>query len=231
MDIVAMLRQIIQAELVRQIPSHLGVVEAVESHSDPSDTVNYGCDVRLRGRDLVLPGVPIATGHLGTAATPAVGDLVLVHFVGGDPDQPVIGGRLYSDSIRPPVYDQGEIVTHLPPDAAASDRVEIAVKGGREGARCWSLSLPSEVKLTVTDKKVEITAGKMSVTVNGEDGEITMKTSGVTVTAADGGDLTIQGNGNLSIESKGNIEIKAGGQLKLNATGIAELKGSLVNIN
>src|SRR5262245_41435649 len=108
-DIVGLLRELIRAELAGQLPSHIGVVEAVSDHN-AADTENYGCDVRLRGRDLVLQGVPIGTGHLGTAAPPAVGDVVLVHFAGGDVSQPVVGGRLYSDALRPPPYEAGQIV-------------------------------------------------------------------------------------------------------------------------
>lgn len=230
-DVVTLLRQIVQAELARYTPSHIGVVEAVKAHASSSDTENYGCDVRLRGRDLLLVGVPMVTDHLGTVATPAEGDLVLVHFVGGDPDQPVIGGRLYSDELRPPPYDQGEIVTFLPPDAEESDRIELALKGGKNGSRSWSLKLPSDVTIEVTDKKVEAIVGPITLTIDGDGGEATIKTSGSTITVKDGGDVAIQGNGNVTIEAQGNLEIKAGGALKLNATGTAELKGSVVNIN
>lgn len=230
-DIVSMLRQLIQAELARQLPSHIGVVEAVKAHAGPSDMENYGCDVRLRGREVVLTGVPIVTDHLGTVATPAVGDVVLVHFVGGDPDQPVIGGRLYSDALRPPKYDEGEMVTLLPPDAAEADRVEIALKGGKSGSRSWTLKLPQDVTLAVTDKKVEATVGKLTLVIDADAGEATLKTSGSSIVAKDSGDVAIKGNGNLTIEAQGNVEIKAGAGLKLNATGTAELKGAVVNIN
>lgn len=225
-----LLRQLIRAELARHSPSHIGVVEAVASHS-ASDNENYGCDVRLRGRDLVLTGVPIATDHLGTVAPPKQGDVVLVHFVGGDPDQPLIAGRFYSDQLRPPEYNEGEIITHLPPDAGESDRVELAVKGGKSGSRSWSLKLPSDVTITVTDKKVEAVVGPITLLIDGEAGEASVTTSGSTVTVKDSGDIEMQGNANITIEAQGNLEVKAGGNLKLNASGVAELKGSVVNIN
>ena len=46
--------------------------------------------------------MPVATGRLGAVAIPAVGELVLVQFVGGDINAPVITGRLYNDEDRPP---------------------------------------------------------------------------------------------------------------------------------
>ncbi len=229
-DIVALLRELIRAELARHAPSHIGVVEAVADHA-ASDNENYGCDVRLRGRDLVLTGVPIATDHLGSVAPPEKGDLVLIHFVGGDPDQPVIAGRFYSDQLRPPEYAAGEMVTHLPPSAGESDRVELSVKGGKNGSRSWSLALPSDVTLTVTDKKVEAVVGPLSLVIDADAGEASVVTSGATVTVTDGGDITLKGNGNLTLEAQGNLEIKAGANLKLNASATAELKGSVVQIN
>lgn len=229
-DIVSLLRELIRSELSRHIPSHVGVVEAVPNHS-ASDTENYGCDVRLRGRDLVLTGVPIATDHLGTVAPPAKGDLVLIHFVGGDPDQPVIAGRFYSDQLRPPEYDAGQIVTYLPPDAGESDRVEIAVVGGKSGERSWTLKLPSDVTITVADKKVEAVVGKLTLTIDAEAGEASVQTSGSTVVVKDSGDIEMTANGALKIDAKGDVEIKAGANLKLNASATAELKGAVVNIN
>lgn len=225
-----MLRQLIRAELARHTSSHLGVVEAVAGHA-ASDNENYGCDVRLRGRDLVLVGVPIATDHLGTVAPPAKGDLVLIHFVGGDPDQPVIAGRFYSDQLRPPEYGLSEIVTHLPPDAGESDRVELAVKGGKSGSRSWTLRLPSDVSISVTDKRVEAVVGPMTLTIDGDGGEASITSSGSTVTVKDSGEITLQGQGNVTIEAQGDLEIKAGANLKLSAGAVAELKGSVVNIN
>lgn len=229
-DIVALLRQLVRAELARHQPSHIGVVEGVAGHGG-SDNENYSCDVRLRGRDLILTGVPIATDHLGTVAPPSKGDLVLIHFVGGDPDQPVIAGRYYSDRLRPPEYEPGQIVTHLPPDGEESDRVEMVITGGKSGARSFILKLPSDLTLTISDKKVEAVVGTLSLLIDASAGEVSVTTSGSTVTVKDGGDISLKGEANVTIEAQGNLEIKAGANLKLNAGGVAELKGSLVNIN
>lgn len=228
---MALLRELIRAELAGTLTSEIGVVEAAESHAGDMDAVNYGCDVRLRGRDVVLKSVPLATGHLGTVAMPAAGDLVLVHFVGGDAAQPVIGGRYYSDELRPPPYDEGQIVTYLPPGAGETDRIEATMQGGKNGSRSWIVSLPSDVSLTLTDTKIEVKAGPLSVVLDADAGEATVKTSHATVTVKDGGDVAVQGDGNLSLSASGNVEIKAGGSLKLEASGTAEMKGSVVNIN
>ena len=67
--------------------TELGVVEAVYPHADSGDTDNYGCDVRLKNSGLLLQRVPVATGHIGTAAFPNIGDLVVLTFCKGDVNQ------------------------------------------------------------------------------------------------------------------------------------------------
>jgi len=222
-DLVAIIRQIVQAELTQQPGAQIGVVEKMQSHAE-GDTENYGCDVRLRGRDLVLTGVPLATPHLGTVAPPAPGDVVLILFAEG---QPVIAGRLYSDALPAPAYAAGELAVILPPDAAASDRIEMTAKssGGRE----WSVKLPDETELTIAEKSVTVKTG--GIQLQTDDKQVLIETGGAKIIIKDGGDVEIQGNGNIKLAAQGNLEVTAGGNLTLKANGVAELKGAVVNIN
>ncbi len=64
--------------------------------------------------DLELRKVPIATPHVGMVSTPAVGDLVLLSYVGGDANRAVVVGRLYSDQARPPLHDENEWQVEAP---------------------------------------------------------------------------------------------------------------------
>lgn len=222
-DLVAIIRQIVQSEMEKRPAAQIGVVEQIGSHAE-GDTENYGCDVRLRGRDLVLTGVPLATPHLGTVAPPAPGDLVLIAYADG---RPVIAGRLYSDALPAPPYAAGEITTILPPDGAAADRVEIAAKGG--GGRTWSVRLPDETELTIAEKSVTAKTGGITINLDGK--QVTIDSGGAKIIIKDGGDVEIEGNGNLKLNAQGNLEIQAGGNLTLKAGGVAEVKGSVVNIN
>lgn len=226
-DLVALLRQLIQTELAGLNTCAVGVVEAAASHAE-GDTENYGCDVRLRGRDVVLAGVPIATGHLGTVAPPDPGDVVLVQFAGGDLAAPVVVGRLYSDELRAPAYAPGEIHTILPAGAGDSDRVQLDLVGGKQGSRSWTLKLPSDLQIEVTDLKVEVKVKNLTVTLDGDGGEATLKTQNTTVTLKDGGDVKLEAGGNLTLSAKGNVEVSADGNLTLKASGNAELKGAMV---
>src|ERR1041385_1045311 len=101
--VVGTIREIIRQELQSLRITEFGLVEEVYSHSDSSDTDNYGCDVRLKNSGLLLKRVPVATGHIGSAAIPNVGDLVMLSFFKGDVNQPIIVGRLYNDKDRPPL--------------------------------------------------------------------------------------------------------------------------------
>jgi uncharacterized protein involved in type VI secretion and phage assembly len=226
-DLVALLRQLIQTELAAVPATAIGVVEAAPDHAE-GDTVNYGCDVRLRGRDIVYAGVPIATGHLGTVAPPHKGDVVLLQFVGHDHAQPVIIGRLYSEALRAPAYAAGELHMLLPPDAGESDRIQIDAVSGKNGSRSWTLKLPADVEIAVTDTAVTLKAKNITVSLDGEGGEATVKTQSATVTVKDGGDVEVDAGGNLTLKAKGNVELSAGGNLTLKASANAELKGAMV---
>ena len=83
---------------------------------------DHAVTVELRDSGLVLPHVPVAVGALGFAAMPAVDDLVLVVFLDGDPNAPVVVGRLYTDDLAPPPEGKdGELTLGLPAGAAEPD--------------------------------------------------------------------------------------------------------------
>jgi hypothetical protein len=107
-DMVEIIRKIIQHELSKIRIGELGVVTSIFPHSGESDKDNYECNVKLKNSGLELRKVPIATNHIGTAAVPNVEDLVLVSFVAGDVNQPIVVGRLYNDKDRPPVNNEKE---------------------------------------------------------------------------------------------------------------------------
>jgi phage baseplate assembly protein gpV len=61
--------------------------------------------------------VPIAVSHVGVAAPPRVGDLVLVQFLDDDIQQPFVTGRFYHDQERAPLFKQDDVLfEHRLPD-------------------------------------------------------------------------------------------------------------------
>jgi phage baseplate assembly protein V len=107
-ELISILRAIVRDELRSLRLGDLAVVSAVSPHSDEGDAHNHECDVKLREGGLELKRVPLATPHVGMASAPRVGELVLLSYVGGDPNRPIVVGRLYSDEARPPKHKADE---------------------------------------------------------------------------------------------------------------------------
>jgi phage baseplate assembly protein gpV len=115
-SIVAVMQEVAIREVEKIYTTELGVVTAIFPHAGDGDKDNYQCSVKLKNRresgdsDFELRKVPVATGHIGLANIPNVDDLVLVQFIGGDINAPVITGRLYNDKDKPPVNDKNQVV-------------------------------------------------------------------------------------------------------------------------
>ena len=195
------IQRIVQDELQSVRTAELAVVQ--EQH--PSDPDNYACTVVLRDSGIVLRNVPVATSRIGTVAIPAVGELVLVQFVGGDVNAPVIVGRLYNDRDRPPENEDGRAVLHLPLGASDDSAVHVELKSGE--ARELSVKLGRAVTFVLRDDDpvVEIDAGGKAK-------------------------VTIERDGTVAVKSSGKLELKAS-EIKVEAEGKLTLKGATVNIN
>ncbi|MDQ4043677.1 MAG: phage baseplate assembly protein V [Actinomycetota bacterium] len=198
-------QRIVQEELGRVRTVELAIVEEQHPHASDSDKDNYACTVRLRNSGIVLKQVPVATSRIGLASIPAVGELVLVQFVGGDINAPIVTGRLYNDEDRPPVNDDGQAITHLPLGAEDGDAVHVELHSGDK--REISIKLGEGVSVNVVDDdpvvKVEVDGGKLKLQVD-RDGAVTL-------------------------ESQGNVKL-TGDQIVVEAQSQLDLKGGTVNI-
>lgn len=200
------IRRIVQEELAQIRTAELAVVKEQHPHESASDNDNYACSVELRDSGLALKQVPVATGQIGAASIPSVGDLVLVQFVGGDINGPVITGRLYNDQDRPPINADGQFVLELPLGASDGDAVRIELQSG--DSRTLQLKFGSGLSVQLQDDdpaiQVEIDQGKAKLSI-GKDGAVT-------------------------VESRGDINVK-GNQITIEAQGQLNLKGTTVNLN
>lgn len=195
------LRKIVQQEMARHRSAELAVVQEVH----PSDPNNYACTVVLRDTDMVLKQVPLATVRKGVAFVPDVGDLVLVQFIGGQLNAPVITGSLYNDEDRPPKNAEKQAVLELP--VGDSDGVRIEVNS--DSAKSIVVTIGSALKMTLID-----------------DDPV------VSLDVGDGSaKLSIARDGSVKLESGNALEIKAGADIKIEASGQLNLKGSVINLN
>lgn len=198
---------IVREELGRVRTAELAVVQDVHPHADDGDKDNYACTIALRDSGIVLSHVPVATPRIGTVSIPAVGELVLVQFLGGNVNAPIVVGRLYNDEDRPPVSADGKAVAHLPLGAADDEAVHIELTSG--DARSLQIALGKGLKLALQDDDPV-------VSLDVGDGKAKLE-------IAQDGAVTLTGKGAFSIEGDADIGIKAGGKLKL--------EGSTVEIN
>ncbi|MBI1929549.1 hypothetical protein HYR99_35550 [Candidatus Poribacteria bacterium] len=189
--IIEIIRRVVRQELARHRSSLLGVVTELFPHESEDDENNYEVNVRLKHEDLELRRVPIAVGHTGIAAPPKVGDLVLVQFINGDLNQPVITGRFYHDGERPPLHDEGDIL------------FEQRVTDGTLNHLRFTPDGTIYIQRDVT-KPEDNSEAKTSIKIDGETGGIKIKVGKniiITLTNDDGIQITADGK-SIDVECK-----------------------------
>ncbi len=211
--LVETIQRIVQGELKSIRTGELGIVQEQHPHATDSDKDNYACSVQLRNSGIVLKQVPVMTSRIGSVSIPAVGHLVLVQFIGGDINAPIITGSLYNDEDRPPMNDDGQIILHLPLGAEENDAVHFELHSG--DTREMSVKIGSGLLLRLRDDdpviEVDVDSGKATLTIE-RDGAMTIESQGTI--KMKGGEITLEGDA---------INVKASGELNL--------KGATVNIN
>jgi uncharacterized protein involved in type VI secretion and phage assembly len=201
------IRGIIQQEIKQLRLCELAIVHEQHPHAADADKDNYSCTVVLRDSAIVLKQVPIATGRLGFAAIPDIGDLVLVQFLGGDINAPIIIGRLYNDEDRPPLSDDGKVILQLPKAASEGEGVFVAAGSVDE----------SSVRINV--------GGTVVVHLQDDDPAVEINIAG------GGGLIKVAQDGTITITSQSGINLKSDADINIEAGGTMHLKGSIINLN
>ena len=214
MTIVNTLQEIIRHEMRNLRIAELGLVEAVYPHNASGDGDNYGCDVRLKNSGLLLKRVPVATGHIGTAAIPNIDDLVLLTFDKGDINQPIIIGRLYNDEDRPPLNKPDEVIFRLPLAKADNKTIKAAIRNHQDQAepREMIIEMPPQITVRISDGAVRATAGKTEMILeqpNSSGGAVTVVTGRTKITMDQDGDVTMEAAGSMAIKANGSMSLEA----------------------
>lgn len=212
-SVVNTLQAIVRDELRRLRVAELGVVAEVYPHAGADDTDNYGCDVRLKNSGLLLKRVPVATGHIGTAAIPNVGDLVLLAFDKGDVNQPIVIGRLYNDEDRPPLNASDEVIFRLPLAEADDKTVKASIKNHQDQSppREVLVEMTPKIALRLTDDTVRATAGKTEMKLDqpgSSGGKVTVVAGSTTITMNQDGDLTVEAAGAMSLKARRGLTLE-----------------------
>lgn len=240
--IVETIQEIVRQEMRRVRVAELGLVESVFPHGGNGDTDNYACDVKLKNSGLVLKKVPLMTGHIGTAAVPNVGDLVLLTFDKGDVNQPIIVGRLYNEKQRPPLNNADEVVFRLPLAAADDKTIKAALRNHGTGSppRELLFEMPPKITVRITDGTVRATAGKTEMKLDqpdGSGGKVTVVAGRTSITMNQDGDVTVEAAGSLTLKASGdmtldaaNIKIKSRMETSIEAGTKATMKSTMTSV-
>ncbi len=212
-SIVGVMQKVAAQEVERIFTTELGIVTAIFPHASEDDTDNYQCSVKLKnyktpeGDDYELRKVPVATAHMGMACIPNINDLVLLNFISGDINAPVIVGRLYNDEDRPPLNNESEVLVQ-----------HNVLEGGK-------IKIDAEGTITMTSKSEAnvVTVSDDKISAEGENYQIIIDTAGDKISILATQDIEIT-------SSEANISLNAS-TIDLTATGAFTIQGATVNIN
>lgn len=216
-SIVEMIRKIAEKEIQKLHILELGIITSVFPHSSDDDTNNFECNVKLKDKEIELRKVPVATAHIGLSNIVHTGDLVLVSYISGDFNSPVIIGRLYNDEDRPPLSKEEEIV-YEPPYIQDNS------------LRRLNIVLPQGiVNIDLYDDRLNVIIGNTSFSAQSK-GEIEIKSARTQIILDDMEGIKIKSDANLQIESAQDLSIKAS-NIKIDGTINTTIKsGVLLNV-
>ncbi|WP_455392280.1 hypothetical protein [[Eubacterium] cellulosolvens] len=216
-----MIRKIADREIGRIHLMEYGKVESVNIHSSEDDGIGYTCSVLLVGRTtddgemLKLENVPISTPFTGQIDVPYIDDLVLISYINGDFELPVIIGRLYSREKKPPLFQDGQHLIEISKAPTSLSEPPIMDIKFVDGA---------QTTINVRDSSVMVTIGAMKLTISsGDEGKVELEAGSTKISMKEDGDI--------SLETTTNISFKGDADINMEASGNVNIKGAKVNIN
>jgi len=213
-DLILTLRAIIRDELTRHRWPELGVVSSVFAKEDDSGDGNHQVNVTLRGSGLEIQRVSVAVDRAGWSALPRAGDTVVVAFLEGDLNAPVVLGTVYDNTLRPPKAAPLDVV-YQPPDAEDSSIRRLYVE------------LPGGSSITYGDDKLSITSGGTEVVIE-KDGDVSIKSKG-NIKIESEGDISLEAGGSVTVKAQQSASIK-GADATLEGQSASTVKGASVKL-
>lgn len=219
--LLPLIQQMVRQELQAYRTSLLGVVTEIFPHEAEDDENNYEVNLRLKYEGLELRRVPLAVAAIGVAAPPRVGDLVLVQFINGDLNQPVVSGRFYHDQERPPLHVADDVLF----EHRANDKLN-HLRFSADGSIYLQRDVTkpednSEAKAGIKidpDGNIEIQAGEKVVITLTNDNKIEIKAEGypIDVTCDT---LTVNGKLHVTGDTAIDTQVEVGSGPKTTITG------------
>lgn len=213
-DLYDAVTRIARYEAASRSWASIGIV--TEVHTTAAFATDHSVTVELRDSQIVVPRVPIAVGALGFAATPTVGDAVMVVFADGDPHGGIVVGRLYNRDLAPPDHGDGQVVLQLPP-------------GGSEIDVLADPATP-ELRVVVGGSTVEITGRTATITIGDAELKVDGNSPGSITVAAGDSMMTLGADGSISLEAAAKLELKAA-EIAIEGSARVAISGGLVEVN
>ncbi|MFB6454705.1 type VI secretion system tip protein VgrG [Chitinophaga sp. Hz27] len=204
-----------------------GIVTKLESDPDKEDRIQVTLPSIDPKDDGVWArvGVPDAGKNRGAYFRPEIKDEVLVGFIDGNPNYPVVLGGLNSSALPAPITA-----------ADANDEKGFVTRSGikmifNDNKKSYQLETPGGNKVTVSDD------AKGIVLEDQNGNKITMDQNGISIESKK--DIAFKATGDLNLEGKTNnlkatmgFSADGGSGCKISAgNGITAVKGGLVQIN
>ncbi|ASC72328.1 Actin cross-linking toxin VgrG1 [Halomicronema hongdechloris C2206] len=180
--LLEIIRSVVRQELAQQRGSVLGVVTTVFPHTAADDDFNYEANVQLKHEALELRKVPLAVNHVGVATPPRVGDLVLVQFINGDLNQPVITGRFYHADERPPLHQEDDLLFEQRVPDGTLNQLRFTSDG--------TIYLQRDVT-----KPEDNSEAKTSLKIDGVSGDLEIKSGEIAIVITNDTDIQIMADG------------------------------------
>lgn len=203
--------------------------------------------------DWVRVMTPYGGKGFGEYWLPEIGSEVLVGFIHGNLNLPVVLGCLYNGTDQPPANSMNEKNTVKTITTKGGSSITFSDEQGKEKI---TIETPKSHQIVIDDEKETISVNdkekKNSLVLDCKGGKVTvtakasvsLKVGSKEVFTADSNSVklasgTIQLDATQSLKLKGqstelsgtSVKVKATGELGLQASGIAQLKGSMVKIN
>ncbi|MDR0942540.1 MAG: type VI secretion system tip protein VgrG [Holosporales bacterium] len=193
-----------------------------------------------------------AGAKFGSLVIPRVGMEVLVEFVNGDPDQPLVTGCLYNGLNKPPsnyAKEKNTVSTFYTNSSKGGngfnelrfndkkDEEEIYVHAQKD-VNCvvensatetlneGSKTITLESKKNPTTHALIIKKGENTITINEGDYVVTLDKGNQSATLKDGNKTVTLSNGDLKIEVDGGISIKATKDITIESQGAVKINST-----
>ena len=186
----------------------------------------------------------LASQNFGCHFLPRIGDEVLVQYINGDPDQPIVIGSIYNGA-NPPPYEtatQSGIKTRTTPNGSSAqgnelrfedqeDKEEVFLHAEKDLIVDVLNDATTEIKgakSTLVEKTFEVTSKEnMSFTTEKEYSS----TSKEAFSIDSGKDFSILSKGNISASSDKDISVDAGSKASISAKSSITIDGQSIEIS